>query len=267
MTELLDKYNDEYIYKTKTQEEHRKLLFEKRLKELDKLEKEYPENKELYDLIRDDMKTENYKYDFIDKPFRYLSYNSEIINNIRNLHTNEITLEHMQLLNYLKNKDINNAKKLLQIIIKKENDDYEKNKLNQLKLKKKKEEENYKEIHKKINKSTELSNDDKKLIIELLKNKFNIKEDKETFDFYEYFHGLSKEIKEKIGYKKPWFNICFNNSFCICIAMINKDDEKEYNDKMKILEDCRELQDYINFCKSKNIRIEYKKEGTYMVLE
>lgn len=141
MTELLDKYNDSYIYKIKTQEEHRKILFENRLKELNKLEKEYSENKELYDLIRDDMKTENYKYDLYNfEPFENLSYNSEIINNIRNLDTNKITLEHIQLLNYLKNKDINNAKKFLQIIIKKENAEYEKNKLdqiNQLKLKKK----------------------------------------------------------------------------------------------------------------------------------
>jgi len=134
--------------------------------------------------------------------------------------------------------------------------------------KEKKEEEEKKkgkELYDKIKDSKGLNVDEKQIIQDLLKSKYKI-EDENLFDFFNYYQEISEEIKEKMDYKKPWLTLGFGRELELSIQMINSNDDEEYDDKIKILENCSELQNYLNLCKANNIEIIYNKKG-YIVYE
>lgn len=79
---------------------------------------------------------------------------------------------------------------------------------------------------------------------------------------------MIKDTRDKIYYKKPWFELCFDSCININIRIIDSyDNDDEYNDKLTILKECKELQDYIEVCKQNNIDCKYNKFTGYIVYD
>lgn len=237
MQELIDKYKNLEDYLAGNYDETIKHIKEKRLIKLQKLKKDNPEKKKIYQKLEQDIKSLDY---YLIKQGSIELNNDNIKEYIRSLPIENVSKDHIELLEYLENNNMNEYNKKLRIYFKnKEKEDIIRN---ETILDKIQNNNNFTEIEKLY-----------------LTNMINAKKYIQTnFNFFDYYN--TKVITSKIFDNKSWLSLTFSKYLSLNILMIEYDNELEYNDKITILNNCEELQNFLNICKINNIEIKYIKE-------